>query len=72
MDGDVAPLEAACDIAKRYNAMTYLDEAHAVGMYEWRGAGIAERDGLMARVDVIERTLAKAWRYAWWLRRRPE
>jgi 7-keto-8-aminopelargonate synthetase-like enzyme len=59
MDGDVAPLEAICDLAERYNAMTYLDEC--TPWYGSRGAGIAERDGVMARIDVIEGTLAKAF-----------
>src|SRR6267142_2355647 len=61
MDGDIAPIARICDLAAKCGAITYLDEVHAVGLYGARGAGIAERDGVMDRVDVIEGTLAKGF-----------
>ena len=61
MDGDIAPIGAICDLAARYNALTYLDEVHAVGLYGPKGAGVAERDGVAHRVDIIEGTLAKGF-----------
>ena len=61
MDGDMAPIGAICDLAKRYNALTYLDEVHAVGLYGQGGAGLASQQGVMEHVDLIQGTLAKAF-----------
>lgn len=61
MEGDIAPIAKYIELAKKYNAITYLDEVHAVGMYGPRGAGIAEREGLMGEIDIIQGTLAKAY-----------
>ena len=61
MDGDFGPIEAICDLADEFNALTYIDEVHAVGMYGPRGGGVAERDGLVDRIDIINGTLAKAY-----------
>ncbi len=61
MDGDIADIRATVALAKAYGAMTYIDEVHAVGMYGPRGAGVAERDGVMGEIDIVEGTLGKAF-----------
>ncbi len=61
MDGDFGPVREICDLAEEFGALTYIDEVHAVGMYGQRGAGVAERDGQMGRIDIINGTLAKAF-----------
>jgi 5-aminolevulinate synthase len=61
MDGDIAPIKEICDLADKYNAMTYIDEVHAVGLYGEHGAGVAERDGLMDRLTIIQGTMAKGF-----------
>ncbi len=61
MDGDMAPIKEICELAQKYQALTYLDEVHAVGLYGSRGGGVAERDGVMDQVDIIEGTLAKGF-----------
>ena len=61
MDGDFSPIREICSLAKKYNAITFLDEVHAVGIYGHRGGGVAERDGVMDQIDIIQGTLAKAF-----------
>ena len=61
MDGDFSPIKSICSLAQKYNALTFLDEVHAVGIYGERGAGVAERDKVMDEVDIIQGTLAKAF-----------
>ena len=61
MDADIAPIEAICDLADKYNALTYLDEVHAVGMYGEHGGGISERECIAPRLTIIEGTLGKAF-----------
>ncbi len=61
MDGDISPIKETCDLAEKYNALTFLDEVHAVGLYGNHGAGVAERDGIMDRIDIIQGTMAKGF-----------
>ena len=61
MDGDISDVRGTVALAKKYNALTYIDEVHAVGLYGVRGAGVAERDGIMGEIDIIEGTLGKAF-----------
>jgi len=59
--GDIGPVEELCDVAHKYNAITFVDEVHAVGLYGKHGAGIAERDGVLSKVDIVSGTLGKAF-----------